>query len=47
MKTQNKEKLRVTVILLVRADGKKYKPYIIFKGSPKGRIHKEECIPYN
>lgn len=35
------------MILCVRADGKKLKPMIIYKGSPTGLIYKNECRPYN
>ncbi|KAL4493176.1 hypothetical protein ABPG72_003261 [Tetrahymena utriculariae] len=41
IETQNMERSRITVILLVRADGTKYKPFIIFKGAPGGKIYKQ------
>ena len=38
VKTQNKEKYRVFVLLRITADGGKLPPYIIFKSKPKGKI---------
>jgi len=37
--------MRVSVLLTVRADGKKFKPFIIFKGAPSGTIYKNELNP--
>ena len=43
VKTSKYEKDKVTVVLLIRADGQKYEPMIIFKGTPGGRIENKEC----
>ena len=38
--TQQQEKLRISVILAICSNGKKLKPFIIFKGAKKGKIFK-------
>ena len=40
IKTQQKEKLRISVILAICSNGKKLKPFIIFKGAKNGKIFK-------
>ena len=48
IKTQQQEKIRIFLILTICANGKKLKPYIIFKGAKHGKIFKtllkEECV---
>ena len=48
IKTQQQEKLRISVILAICSNGKKLKPFIIFKGAKNGKIFKtllkEECV---
>ena len=41
IKTYGQDKVRVTVILWIVADGTKLSPMLIFKGEPNGRIAKE------
>ena len=40
IKTQNQEKVRISIILTISADGDKLKPLIIFKGKTGGLIEK-------
>ena len=41
IKTHGQEKVRVTVILWIVADGTKLPPVVVFKGNPNGRVAKE------
>ena len=41
IKTHGQEKVRITAILWIVADGTKLPPMLIFKGEPNGRITKE------
>lgn len=51
IRTQNQEKIRVSVILSCCANGDKLKPYVIYKGGKKGKIfnslQKEELVKTN
>ena len=40
IKTQQQEKLRISLILAICVNGKKLKPYIIFKGAKIGKFLK-------
>ena len=45
MKTTGHEKDHFTVVLTARADGKKMKPYIVFKGKGTRLIKQLQSIP--